>query len=119
QITSSAGNPSPQPFSTTAQPPSSGQQQTGQQQTEWTFSVPVPSSSRLAWNGPYKVTAVATESDSNNPNNTSPYQGPRSDPVNFAEGMPPQAPSAVSAAKDSDGSAVTVSWQANPEPDIV
>jgi hypothetical protein len=119
QMTSSAGNPSPQPFSTTAQPPSSGQQQTGQQQTEWTFSVPVPSSSRLAWNGPYKVTAVATESDSNNPNNTSPYQGPRSDPVNFAEGMPPQAPSGVSAAKDSDGSAVTVSWQANPEPDIV
>jgi hypothetical protein len=82
---------------------------------QWTFSAPVPSSSSLTWNGPYKVTAVATESDPN----TSPSQGPRSDPVNFAEGVKPQPPTGVSATKDSDGSAVTVSWQANPEPDIV
>jgi hypothetical protein len=74
----------------------------------------VPSSSSLRWNGPYRVTAIATESDQNNP----PYQGPRSNQVDFAEGVPPQPPTGVSATKDSDGSAVTVSWQANPEPDI-
>ena len=108
-ITSRDGHPGTT-FSTAAQAPSSGQNQ-----SPWTFSVPVPTSSSLTWNGPYSVTAVATESDPN----TQPHQGTRSDPVNFAEGVPPGAPTGVSAAKDSDGRAVTVSWQANPEPDIV
>jgi hypothetical protein len=39
--------------------------------------------------------------------------------VDFAEGVPPQPPSGVSAAKDANGSGITVSWQANPEPDIL
>jgi hypothetical protein len=69
----------------------------------------------LAWNGPYTVTAIATESDPN----AQPHQGQQSDPVNFAEGVQPEVPTGVSAAKDVGGNAATVSWQANPEPDIV
>jgi hypothetical protein len=94
-------------FPVTPQPPSSGQQ------TEWTFSGSVPSSSSLAWNGPYQVVATATEDDSGTPHSGT------SSPVNFAEGVAPQVPSGVSAAKDADGRAATVSWQANPEPDIL
>jgi hypothetical protein len=79
---------------------------------DWTFSAPASS---LAWNGPYTVTAIATEADPGRP----PYQGEQSAPVSFAEGVPPQPPTGVSATKDANGSAVTVAWQANPEPDIV
>jgi Fibronectin type III domain len=96
-------------FPATPQSTSSGQQG----QSNWAFSGSVQSSS-LAWNGPYQVTATATESDPN----TQPRQG-TSPTVDFAEAVPPQAPTGVSAAKNSDGSAVTVSWQANPERDIV
>jgi hypothetical protein len=95
-------------FPATPTPPSSGQT------TDWTFSGTPPSSSSLAWNGPYQLWATATEDD--------PGTGGRSgtsSPVNFAEGVPPQPPSGVTAAKDANGSGVTVSWQANPEPDIL
>jgi hypothetical protein len=103
---------SPEPFSATVNNSASGQSgQSGQ--SNWTFSGTVPSSSSLAWNGPYQVVVTATEDDSGTPHSgTSPQ-------VNFAEGVAPQVPSGVSAAKDADGRAVTVSWQANPEPDIL
>jgi hypothetical protein len=87
--------------------------QSGQQQQQWAFSGSVPSSQSLTWNGPYQVVAAATEDDSGTR-----HQG-TSSPVNFAEGVLPQVPSGVSAAKDADGRAATVSWQANPEPDIL
>jgi hypothetical protein len=108
-ITPRNGQPKPTPFPIDAQPPGSGQQ------GSWTFSAPVPSQSSLNWNGPYSVTATATESDPNNASN----QDKAGNSVDFAEGVPPQVPTGVSAAKNADGSAVTVSWQANPEPDIV
>jgi len=95
------------PFRATSQPSSSGQQQ----QT-WSFFGSVQAQS-LGWNGPYQLTVAATETDPN----TS-HQG-TSSPVNISEGVPPQAPTGVSAAKDSDGRAVTVSWQANPERDLL
>ncbi len=47
------------------------------------------------------------------------HQGQPSPPRDFAEGVSPQPPTGVSATKDANGSSVTVSWQANPEPDIV
>jgi hypothetical protein len=109
-ITPKGGQPTPNTFSIKAQPPGSGQQQ-----DPWMFSAPVPSQSSLALdNGPYSVTAVATESD-NGPS----HQGQQSPPVDFAEGVAPQAPTGVSAVKNADGSGDTVSWQANPEHDIV
>ncbi len=94
-------------FPATVSRPASGQ-------SNWTFSGSVPTSQALAWNGPYQASATATEDDSGQS-----HQGSPSSPVNFAEGVAPQAPSGVAAAKDADGRAVTVSWQANPEPDIL
>jgi hypothetical protein len=82
------------------------------QQGQWNFSGSVPLSI-LLYNGPYQVVATATEVDAGQSHSGT------SNTVNFAEGVPPQAPTGVSAAKNADGSAVTVAWQANPEQDIV
>jgi hypothetical protein len=87
--------------------PSSGQ-------TEWTFSGTPPSTSSLAWNGAYQLWATATEDDPG----TGSHSG-TSQAVTFFEGVPPQPPAGVSATKDANGSAVTVTWQANPEPDTL
>jgi hypothetical protein len=86
------------------------QQGPGQQ---WTFSEAVPPGV-LAWNGPHQVVATATEQEPGG----STQKGQPSPPRDFAEGVPPQRPSGVAATKDASGSAVTVSWQANPEPDV-
>ncbi len=107
QITITANGHPGATFPATVSRPASGQ-------SIWTFIGSVPQSQALAWNGPYQVAATATESDPG----TGSHSG-TSQTVNFAEGVAPQAPSGVSATKDANGGGVAVSWQANPEPDIL
>jgi hypothetical protein len=103
QIFASHDGQTPDSFPATPTPPPSGQ-------TDWTFSG-APS---LAWNGSYQLWATATEDDPG----TGSHSG-TSPAITFAEGVPPQAPTGVTATREASESAVTVSWQANPEIDIV
>jgi hypothetical protein len=67
------------------------------------------------WNGAYTATAVGNgrTSDFINPQNVSTQTQ-----VTFYVSAPPQTPSGVTAQVDDAQRMVTVSWRANPEPDI-
>jgi hypothetical protein len=69
----------------------------------------------LAYNGNYKVTALAQGSDRfefNGPEVTSVAHA-------FTLNVPPAAPSGVKATVNQTKRTITVSWDANPEPDLV
>jgi hypothetical protein len=71
-----------------------------------------------AWarNGAYTATAVAN-GQTNDIFNPQPVSGTAS--VSFYVSAPPQTPSGVKTSADDSARSVTVSWNANPEPDLV
>jgi len=75
------------------------------------FSFPTPA---LAYNGPYGVTASVTADECTV---LTCYARTGSATTNFTVAVPPVAPRGVTTKVSSDGS-VTVSWDANPEPDL-
>lgn len=68
----------------------------------------------LAYNGQYQLSVTAQETDP-------PLSTTRSASWSggFSVAVPPVSPQNVSATPASDGSSITLSWSANPEPDIV
>ncbi|MGH9128039.1 MAG: hypothetical protein ACRDY2_03520 [Acidimicrobiales bacterium] len=106
-VSSSAGHPGAT-FDITPQAPTSG--------SNWSFAGTPPTP--LAYNGTYQVTVTATETDTTLLNQTS--TGTAGANGSFAESVPPVAPSGVSAAPAaSSAQGVSVSWNPNPEPDIL
>ena len=79
------------------------------------FSVPVPS---LAWNGPYTVAVQATETDPL-PDTSGTNVHPVTASVDVTINAPPATPRSVATMPAPDGSAVTVSWAPNSEPDLL
>lgn len=84
-------------------------------QSSCSFSIDVGNSGApLAYNGQYRLSVQASESDPPvGTTQTSAWSG------FFSLAIPPQAPSGLAAESSADGSSVIVSWQPNPEPDIV
>ncbi|MHB1447322.1 MAG: fibronectin type III domain-containing protein [Acidimicrobiales bacterium] len=100
-VTSSAGHPG---FSSTI-PSWCGQS---------TCSFTVTVKPGLAYNGLYQLSVDAQESDPPlNSSHSAAYDG------SFSVNAPPVAPQGVTAQPAADGSSITVTWDANPEPDIV
>jgi len=100
-VTSSAGRPG---FASTI--PS----WCGQSSCSFTLNV----SPGLAYNGQYQLSVDAQESDPPlNSSHSTAYD------ASFSVNAPPVAPQGVAAQPATDGSSITVSWNANPEPDIV
>jgi len=100
-VTSSAGHPG---YSSTI--PS----WCGQSSCSFTVNV----SPGLAYNGQYQLSVDAQESDPPlNSSRSAAYDG------SFSVNVPPVAPQGVTAQPAADGSSIIVSWDANPEPDMV
>jgi len=77
-----------------------------------TFSIPV--SPALAYNGSYTLSVQAEETDSSG---SAPQ--PVSTVTGFSLAAPPAAPSGLTATPASDGSSVSLTWQAEQYPDLV
>jgi hypothetical protein len=68
----------------------------------------------LAYNGQYQLSVSAQETDPPlESTHSASWTG------SFSVAVPPVSPSQVSATPAADGSSITLSWAANPEPDIV